>query len=105
MNDLTDEQWCILDVLVRARKAGVSVVSRRELLESNALPAGVRVKLVMAALLMPGNLIEHVGSDFAITPEGVDAYNLRFGHGANPEPTEMADHIIYLPGPVHGVPS
>ncbi len=93
--NLSDEQWCVLDLLMRARQKGVHRLNRMEVLHNTALPQGASIKLVWAALTMPK---EH---DFAITDAGAQIYNLRFGNGSNPTPTQVADVVICLPGPEH----
>lgn len=100
--NLSDEQWCVLDLLMRARQKGVDRLSRREVLASASLPQGVALKLTWAALTMPSELLTWYGQhDFAITDAGAQLYNLRFGNGKNPEPTRVADAVICLPGPEH----
>jgi hypothetical protein len=102
MTDLSDEQWLVLDLLMRARQKGVSKLNRMELLHNSALPQGVSLKLTWSALTMPKEfLVWHGQHDFAITDAGVQLYNLRFGNGSNPTPTTVADSVIYLPGPDH----
>jgi hypothetical protein len=93
--ELSDEQWCLLDLLMRAREKGLNSVSRIELLHS-ALPQEVAIKLVWAALTLPKELLEWENvHNMVITEEGVSLYNLRFG-----KPTEVADWgVICLPGP------
>lgn len=96
-HDLSDEQWCVLDLLMRARQKGVHAINRREMLSSPQLPDGVKVKLTWAALTMPKELVTWTSPhNFAITDAGVQVYNLRFN---TPKPTEVADAVIYLPGP------
>jgi hypothetical protein len=102
MNDLTDVQWCVMDLLMRARQKGIHRLNRIELLHSKGIPQGASLKLTFAALTMPKEFVTWVGQhDFAITDAGVQFYNLRFGNGSNPQPTEVADSVIYLPGPEH----
>jgi hypothetical protein len=36
---LSDEQWCVLDLLMRARQKGVQRLSRAEVLHSETMPA------------------------------------------------------------------
>lgn len=99
---LSDEQWCVLDLLMRARQKGVTLLNRRELMSSQ-LPDMAKVKLVWAALSMPEDLVSWVAQhDFAITEAGATVYNFRFGRGTNAaNPTHVADAIICLPGPEH----
>lgn len=99
--NLSDAQWCFLDLLMRARAKGVDRLNRLELLNTKSIPQEAAMKLTFAALIMPNELVHMVGQhDFQITDEGVSLYNLRFGKGAQPAtPTEIADHVIYLPGP------
>jgi hypothetical protein len=99
--NLSDEQWCVLDVLMRAREKGVVKISRDELLANQTLPQGVLIKLTWAALTMPKELLQwHPGErDFSITGAGAQLYNLRFGNGSNPVPTTIADTVICLHGP------
>lgn len=94
---LSDEQWCLLDLLMRAKQRGVERLSRMELLSSKELPQGAALKLTFAALVMPKELVTwHGQHDFAITPAGASLYNLRFD---TPKPTQIADAVICLPGP------
>lgn len=100
--NLSDEQWCLLDLLMRARQKGVQRLSRMELLHNTALPQGASVKLAWAALTMPEEIVTwHGQHDFEITEAGAQLFNLRFGNGSNPTPTRVADAVIYLPGPEH----
>jgi len=100
--NLSDEQWCVLDLLMRARQKGINEISRRELLANTTLPQVATVKLTWAALTMPKDIMQWNGDHhFSITEAGAQLYNLRFGNGSNPRPTEIADAVIYLPGPDH----
>ncbi len=100
--NLSDEQWIILDFLMRARKKGVQRLNRMEVLHNKTLPQGMSLKLTWAALTMPKELLTwETHHDFSITPDGVQLYNLRFGDGSNPEPSKIADSVICLPGPDH----
>lgn len=104
MSELSDEQWCVLDLLMRSRKQGVSAINRHELLRNATLPQGVSVKLLWAALTMPADVIKWTASqqDFSITERGAALYNFRFGKGKEPAtPTQIADAVICLPGPEH----
>jgi hypothetical protein len=99
---LSDEQWCVLDLLMRARQKGVSRLNRMEVLQNSVLPQAVSIRLTWAALTMPKELLTWVGQhDFAITDSGVSLFNLRFGgKGGQPAtPTVVADNVICLPGP------
>ena len=97
-NPLSDEQWLILDLLMRARQKGVHRLSRMELLSAAQVPQDVRMRLTWAALTMPKDLVEWVGQhDFSITDCGVATYDFRFGK----KPTDIADSVISLPGPEH----
>lgn len=97
--DLTDAQWCFLDLLVRARQKGASRVSRMEILNSPWMPVEARVRLTFAALTIPAELVVlHGQHDFELTDEGQRAYDLRFGVGQRPaRPTSIADMVIALP--------
>src|SRR5580700_156674 len=100
--NLSDEQWCILDLLMRARQKGVHRLNRMEVLHNTALPQVASIKLVWAALTMPREVVTWFGQhDFEITEAGVRLFNLRFGNGSNPMPTKVADAVICLPGPEH----
>lgn len=95
--NLSDEQWLVLDLLMRARERGVKMLNRMEVLYSKSLPQLAAAKLTMAALTMPKELVTWVTHhDFAITDEGAQVYNLRFD---TPKPTMVADVVICLPGP------
>jgi len=100
---LNDEQWCFLDLLMRARQKGIQKLSRLEILNSPQLPHGAALKLTWAALTMPSDLVIMIGQhDFSITAAGVSLYNLRFGTAVKAAtPTEIADAVNYLPGPEH----
>ena len=98
--NLSDEQWIILDFLMRARQKGIHQLNRMEVLHNKTLPQGLSLKLTWAALTMPKELLEwETHHDFSITEAGVQLYNLRFGNGSNPVPTKIADTVICLPGP------
>lgn len=96
---LTDEQWCLLDLLMRSRSKGVHRLNRHELLSSATLPQLAAIRLMWGALVMPAELIEwHSKHDFSITAAGVSLYNLRFGKaGVPPTPMHVADAVICLP--------
>lgn len=94
--DLSDEQWCFLDLLMRAKERGIDRLNRMEVLHSPSLPQGVAMKLVWAALTIPKELVAMIGQhDFQITDAGVSLYRLRFGQKVTP--TQVADHVICLP--------
>ncbi len=97
--NLTDEQWCFLDLLMRAREKGAHRLNRMEILHSPSLPQHAALKLTFAALTMPKEIVTMIGQhDFAITDAGVSLYNLRFGKGQKPaKPSQIADHVICLP--------
>lgn len=92
--DLTDVEWCFLDLLARASEKGMPRVSRKEILYSANLPDRVRVQFVFAALTMSRELIQGHDNDqsFSITDKGIALLKFRFGG-----PSEIADTIIYLP--------
>lgn len=97
--NLTDEQWCLVDLLMRSRQRGIHSINRMELLHSPALPQGAALKLTWAALVMPKELVAWKGQhEFSITEDGVSLYNLRFGSNAG-NPSHVADAVICLPGP------
>lgn len=52
-HDLSDEQWCLMDLLVRSRQRGIDRLNRLEVLATNELPKGVALKLIFGALTMP----------------------------------------------------
>ena len=94
--NLTDEQWCFLDLLMRAKQRGIDRLNRMEILHNETLPQGVSLKLTWAALTMPSDLVKTIGQhDFQITDAGASLYRLRFGQDVKPTP--MADHVICLP--------
>lgn len=101
MIELSDEQWCVLDLLMRARQRGVHRLSRMELLHNTTLPKAVSLPLTWAALTMPSDIVTwHGQHDFSITEKGVAFFNFRFSKGKQPAaPTEVADVVICLPGP------
>lgn len=92
--ELTDIQWCVLDLLLRAKNKGVPRVNRMELLRSSSVLDGVKVKLVFAALGMcNGDYVElHGQHDFEITAAGEQLFLARFA-----KPTSVADVVIALP--------
>jgi hypothetical protein len=95
MNNLSDEQWLVMDLLMRARQKGVDRLNRMELLHNQNMPQGVLLKLTWAALTMPGDLVTwHGQHDFSITEKGVAMFNAMFK-----KPTPVADSVICLPGP------
>lgn len=97
---LSDAQWCVLDLLMRAKQKGVYRLSRQELLSNGQLPDSAKLQLTWAALVMPSEFIAwHGQHEFSITDAGADLYRLRFGQKA--KPTAVADSVICLPGPDH----
>lgn len=93
---LSDAQWCVLDLLLRAEQKGVSRLNRAELLANAAVPEHARVALTWAALTMPETLLQwHGTQEFAITEAGRSALHLKFG--ASAQPTGVGDRIICLP--------
>lgn len=95
--DLSDAQWCVLDLLMRAREKGAGWVSRSEILYSSSVPDTAKMQLVWGALAMPKPLIQWRAGEqeFGITEEGATLYALRFGSKA--KPTAIADSVICLP--------
>ncbi len=94
---LTDEQWLVLDLLMRARQKGVQRLNRMELLHNTSIPQGASLKLTWAALTMPKELLTwHGEHDFSITEKGIAVFDAMFHR-----PTKMADSVICLPGPDH----
>lgn len=93
MIELSDAQWCVLDLLVKAKQCGAGRVSKLELLNAANLPPSAKVKLVFAALTMPPDLVMlHGQHDFEITEKGEKLFDFRFG-----QPTGVAECIILLP--------
>jgi len=92
MENLTDIQWCALDLLMRSKQKGCPIVSRSELLHSSSVPEGVRIKIVWALLTMPDGLVTHRGYDFEISDKGMRVFNAMFK-----KPSTMGDVIIALP--------
>jgi hypothetical protein len=98
LNDLSDESWLVLDLLMRAREKGVHRLNRLELLSAPQIPQAARMRLTFAALAMPKELVSWVGEhDFSITDQGIAAYQMRFRAQAS----DVADAVICLPGPEH----
>lgn len=91
---LSDEQWLVLDLLIRARKKGRLWLRRSDLLTDNNLPQVAAMRLTFAALAMPGDLVKWDGDDLSITEAGMTKFYSRFAR-----PSKMADSVIYLPGP------
>lgn len=96
MSDLDDIGWCVLDLLMAARRSGAVWVNRMELLGNERIPSGLRVKLVFRALLMAnGEFVRmHGEHDFEITERGAEVFELRFGKSASGIPEGM----LALPG-------
>lgn len=95
--DLSDEQWCLLDLLIRSKQKGIAVVNRQEILNSPSLPQVAAIRLVWAALTMPSDLVQMIGQHgFRVTDSGISLYNLRFGRK---DASAIADAVICLPGP------
>lgn len=94
MSDLTDEQWLVLDLLIRARKRGALWLRRSDLLTSTSLPQVAAMRLTFAALSMPSDLVAWSGDDFSITDAGLTKFYSRFA-----QPSKVADSVICLPGP------
>lgn len=91
--DLTDAQWCVLDLLLRAKRAGVAFVHRREILFASNLPQMAAMRLTWALLTMPGDLVLVRGEhEFQISPQGEATFEARFGR-----PTCIAEAVICLP--------
>lgn len=99
--NLTDEQWCFLDMLMRARAKGITKLNRLELLNSTEVPSDVLIKLTFAALTMSAGLTLLEGKhDFSITESGVSLYNLKFGQLREAVLADaVANSVICLPGP------
>jgi hypothetical protein len=92
--DLSDEQWCLLDLLHHASEKGSPVIHRSELLQSADIPQMAAVKLTWAALTMPDGLVQWTGKDtFKATERGLAAFRFRFGR----KPSPVADAVICLP--------
>ena len=94
MSDLSDIEWCVLDLLLRAKRKGVARVNRMEILSSPSIPDGVKIKLVFTALLMAnGDFVQmHGKHDFEITEDGERVFLAKFN-----KPTAVSDVIIALP--------
>lgn len=96
---LTDEQWCVLDLLMRSRERGVPL-NRLEMLHNRVLPQGATVKLTWALLTLPeAFVVWQDAHNVTLTEAGVAVYNMRFGGAAS----TVADVVICLPGPEHYV--
>lgn len=94
---LTTVQWCLLDLLMRARQKGVHQLNRLELVNTTGLPQGLLLNLAWTALVMPTDLVKwHDKHNFSITEQGIAVFNLRAR-----KPTAVADSVIHLPGPDH----
>lgn len=93
-HDLTDIQWCVIDLLIMARIRGLAKVSRLEMLGAQSIPLQLRLRLVFAALTMPSHLVTVDGADFCVTDDGISLYRLRFDDSA---PTRIADVFISMP--------
>lgn len=94
MAELTDVQWCLLDLLLRSKRKGAPRVNRLELMNADAIPDGVKTKLVFAALTMASGeyVTLHGQHDFEITEAGEHLFTQKFAN-----PTTTADLIIALP--------
>lgn len=96
--NISDDQWCLLDLLVSAKRKGVMHLKRAEVLGNEKLPASARVRLVWAALTMPGELIVEEAFGFRVTAEGEQVFNLRF----DKKVSGLAETVICLPD--HSMP-
>ena len=99
MVELSDAQWCFLDILVRAKRRGITRVHRQEIMNSG-LPDAAKVQMIFGGLLIAnGDLVAmHGAHEFEITERGLRAYNTRFGKGeAAAQPSHVADLVIALP--------
>lgn len=92
--ELSDAQWCFLDLLMRAREKGVGRLNRLELFKADNLPEHALLKFVWAGLELANTDFVDMPTehDFEITDAGVQIFNLRF----NRPPTKVADHVIAL---------
>lgn len=94
MIELSDIEWCLLDLLLRAKRKGVRRVNRLELLKTGALPDKVKLQLVYTAMVMSNGeyVALHGQHDFEITSKGEQIFLARFAR-----PSPAADSIIALP--------
>lgn len=94
-HDLTDAQWCFLDLLMRAKDKGVDRINRQELLRADYLPLHLRMKVVWAGLELASTELVNMPTehDFEITDAGAQLYSLRFDGAA---PTTVADLALAL---------
>lgn len=98
--ELSDAQWCFLDLLARAKSKGVDRVTRAELLATPMLPDSAKIQIVFGGLLLStGDLVTlHKSDEFEITEAGLRAFNTKFGKGeAAAKPSKIADVVIALP--------
>ena len=94
---LTDEQWCVLDLLMRSREKGIPL-NRLEMLNNTVFPQGMTVRLTWALLTMPETFVVWQDAhNVTLTDAGVEVYKMRFGK----TPSTVADSVICLPGPGH----
>lgn len=94
MADLTNAQWCVLDLLLRAKRKGAPRVNRHELLQTRSIPDSVKLQLVFAALTLAGGeyVALHGQHDFEITMAGEMLFTEKFK-----QPSKVADAVIALP--------
>lgn len=97
--NLSDEQWVILLLLMRARQKGQPYVTRQELMNS-PVPQDVMLRLTFAALTIPDELVEWRSHNVCyITEAGVALCAERMGKSGalTPDQIKQADAIICLP--------
>lgn len=69
---LYDQQWLVLELLMRARRRRQLVIDRRDLFDSAEIHHTQAARLVFAAQHMPKALIRWTGENtFTLTDEGV----------------------------------
>lgn len=98
--ELSDEEWCVLDLLMRSKELDVPFLTRQHILSSEALPDGVKVKLTFKLLTLSGSPWVHhekAGDKFSITEAGAQLYTARFGKACKTLHASPALDVICLP--------
>lgn len=103
MQDLTETQWGVIDLLMRASARGLPWVSCYEIYATPALPGHAREQIVLEAKRMPHGLIEWreaFSEEMRLSEAGRNLYTSKF---KNAYGTSLADYVLAMPGtqPLH----
>lgn len=98
MTPITDEQWLVLDLLVRAERKGVKSISHAGLARAKQLSVEARAKILDGALTMPEGYLTWRGNDeFAIAQAGIQAH--ADWEAEHPASAATVKHAVLLPAP------